>query len=78
VLRLAGQYGPARLERACERALAHRSVYYRTVKTILAGGHGLRSDPNAGIDPDARHGSRTRFARDAAELFDTAQPGRLQ
>lgn len=77
VLRLAGQYGPERLERACERALAHGSAHYRTVKTILAGGHDLRPDPNAGIDPDARHGSRARFARDAAELFDTAQPGRL-
>jgi transposase len=77
VLRLAQQYSPLRLERACQRALDHGSPHYRTVKTILAGGHDLRPDPAAGIDPNARHGSRARFVRDAADLFNTAQPGRL-
>ena len=76
ILRLASQFTPPRLEVACARALAHASPYYRTVKTILAGGHDLRPDPTAGIDPQARHGSRARFVRDAADLF-TAQPGRL-
>jgi transposase len=76
VLRLAQPFGPERLERACARAVDHGSLHYRTVKTILAGGHDLRPDPAAGIDPDARHGRTARFARDAAELF-TAQPGRL-
>jgi len=76
VLRLANQFTPARLEAACLRALAHDSPHYRTVKTILAGGHDLRADPTAGIDPDVRHGSNARFARDAADLF-PAQPGRL-
>lgn len=47
-----------------------------TLMQILAGGHDLRPDPAAGIDPHARHGSRARFVRDAADLF-TAQPGRL-
>ncbi len=76
VLRLADQYSGPRLEAACARALDHGSPHYRTVKTILAGGHDLRVDAAAPIDPNARHGSRARFARDAADLF-TAQPGRL-
>ena len=49
VLRLQKSYAPARLEAACARALAHESPYYRTVKTILAGGHDLRSDDWAAI-----------------------------
>jgi hypothetical protein len=77
VLRLAQQYSPARLERACARAVAHGSFHYRTVKTILAGGHDLAADPAAGVDASARHGARARFVRDAADLFPTAQPGRL-
>jgi transposase len=77
VLRLADQYGAARLERACLRAVEHGSLHYRTVKTILAGGHDLRAEFTAEIDPQARHGQRARFVRDAADLFDTAQPGRL-
>ncbi len=76
VLRLAEQFTPTRLEAACLRALAHGSPHYRTVKTILAGGHDLRADLNASIEPDTRHGSRARVARDAADLF-AAQPGRL-
>jgi transposase len=79
VLRLAQQFSPARLEAACARALAHGSPHYRTVKTILAGGHDLRADPV--IDTHARHGANARFARDAADLFTSdlfpAQPGRL-
>lgn len=77
VLRLAQQYGAARLECACQRAVAHGSLHYRSVKTILAGDHDLRPDPTAGIDPHAHHGSHARFARNAAELFTPAQPGRL-
>ena len=80
VLRLAEQFSPARLEAACARALAHDSPHYRTVKTILAGGHDLRGD-TAAIDPRARHGGNARFVRNASELFaddlSTAQPGRL-
>ena len=76
VLRLADRYGGQRLERACARANAHGSPHYRTVKTILAGDHDLRPDPNDGIDPNASHGRNARFVRDAADLF-TAQPGRL-
>lgn len=72
ILRLTRQYGPARLEIACERALTHDSPYYRTVKTILAGGHDqtpLPAHDNAGI-----YLAKPRFARDAGTLFNTTNP----
>lgn len=69
VIRLGERYGAARLEAACTRALFHASPYYRTVKTILAGGFDQQPLPSAPerISPYATH---TRFARDAANLFD--------
>lgn len=73
VLRLEKQYSCARLEAACARALAHESPFYRTVKTILAGGHDLRGAEAIapGVTPHSG-----RFARDAASLF--AAPSTLQ
>jgi hypothetical protein len=70
VLRLASRYGNARLEAACARALAHDSPHYRTVRTILIGGHDLRTEPTY---PDARgiYLDGARFARAAYELFGT-------
>jgi hypothetical protein len=66
VLRLTKPYTAVRLEAACARALAHGSPFYRTVKTILVGGHDLRvADTLA--PPAAPHSGR--FARDAASLF---------
>ncbi len=38
VIGLARKYGPARLESACNRALLHDNVHYRSVKTILEKG----------------------------------------
>src|SRR3990172_1283239 len=38
ILRLGKQYGEERLEKACERALAIRSLSYQTVKSILKTG----------------------------------------
>ena len=73
VLALRKQFPAARLEAACARALAHESPFYRTVKTILAGGHDLRAD--ALVTPPATPHSG-RFARDAASLF--AAPETLQ
>lgn len=73
VLALKKQYPPARLEAACARALAHDSPFYRTVKTILAGGHDLRADAPIQTTATAHSG---RFARDAASLF--AAPETLQ
>jgi predicted component of type VI protein secretion system len=69
VLAMAARYGPARLEAACQRALAHDSPHYRTVKTILASG----ADRQPLLDdytPDtpAAYG-RARFTRSAADLF---------
>lgn len=68
VLRLAEQYGNARLEAACERALAHASPYYRTVKTILAGNHDLRP-PAPDYSPQS-YAATARFVRPAHRLFD--------
>jgi hypothetical protein len=65
-LRLAERYGPARLEAACRRALAHDSIFYRTVKTILAGGHDQEPLTTAAVTPYARG---ARFVRDAETLF---------
>lgn len=68
-LELADRYGSARLEAACARALAHNSAHYRTVKTILAGGHDLQPLPVTRTDPDFVYGRRARFHRDAQSLF---------
>jgi len=67
VLNLANRYGRARLEAACDRALAHGSVHYRTVKTILA----TCADQLAPIDSATPATYRSaRFARSSAELFE--------
>jgi len=66
VLQLAKSYPAARQEAACARALAHESPFYRTFKTILAGGHDPQTPP--AVATEARHRSG-RFARDAASLF---------
>ena len=73
VLRLAKSYPAARLEAACARALAHDSPFYRTVKTILAGGHDLAAMPAVTAASPTHSG---RFARDAASLF--AAPATVQ
>jgi transposase len=70
VLACAKRYGAARLEAACERALAHDSAHYRTVKTILATGADQQplEEPHT---PAAYAGSR--FVRSAASLFGSAE-----
>jgi hypothetical protein len=65
-LRLAERYGTTRLEAACQRALAHDSLFYRTVKTILAGGHDQEPLTTAAVTPYA---CGARFVRDAEDLF---------
>jgi hypothetical protein len=69
VLRLLKPYGPQRLEAACARALAHDSVHYRTVKTILAGGFDrLQTSPAVLTSSPYMPGGR--FVRRARELFE--------
>lgn len=73
VLALAKRYGAARTEAACERALAHDSAHYRTVKTILATG----ADQQPLVQPHTPDAyTRARFTRSAADLFG-ADPGTL-
>ena len=69
VLRLAERYGNARLEAACARALVHDSPFYRTVKTILAGGFDQQPLTPLSAQPYA---GGARFVRDAEDLFGTA------
>jgi transposase len=68
VLALGKRYGAARLESACERALAHDSPHYRTVKTILSTGADLQ--PLLATHTPAAY-TRARFTRSAADLFGT-------
>ena len=70
ILRLGNTYGSSRLEAACKRALAHASPFYRTVKTILAGGFDLQTLALHG-DKDFVYGRDARFGRDAQTLFST-------
>lgn len=65
-LHLADRFGGSRLEAACARALAHDSVFYRTVKTILAGGHDLQPLPSS---TTPAYAGSARFVRDAETLF---------
>ncbi len=68
VLAMSQRYGAARLEAACQRALAHDSAHYRTVKTILATG----ADQQPIVEPQTPAAySRARFTRSAADLFGT-------
>ena len=73
MLHLKAKYGAARLEAACVRALAHDSAHYRTVKTILAGGHDLQAATPVSAEPYA---GRARFARATASLF-ADEPGSI-
>lgn len=74
VLRLAKTYSPARLEAACVRALYHASPFYRTVKTVLAGG--FDQQPLAShSETHSLYGERARFARAAHSLFESDANG---
>jgi transposase len=76
VLSFAETFGIARLEAACQRALAHASPAYRTVKSILIGGFDrlpLEAHPRANSNV---YGGNARFARDARTLFDSKEDTR--
>jgi len=66
VLSLGKQYAPERFEAAGQRALAHDSPYFRTVKTILATGAVQHGEP-APVTPTGY--ANSRFACDASSLF---------
>jgi len=66
VLALADRYSAARLERACERALAFDDPSYVTIKNILKNGLDSASLTPAPTAPLPRQG-RFAFARQAAE-----------
>ena len=66
VIALAKRYGAQRVDVACQRAIAHDSALYVTVKTMLATGADLEPIPCAET-PSAYRG--TRFTRTAADLF---------
>jgi transposase len=72
VLHLKAKYGAERLEAACARALEHDSPHYRTVKTILVGGHDLL--PATGLISTEPYAGRARFARGTASLFADEPP----
>lgn len=67
IVALRDTYGASRVEAACARALLHASPYYRTVKTILAGGFDQQPLP---AHDQHHHAPTARFARSAASLFD--------
>ena len=66
---LAKRYGTQREDVACQRATAHDSPFYATVKTMLATGADL--EPIASVETPGSY-QRTRFTRSAADLFSTA------
>lgn len=75
VIGLRTRYGAARVEAACARALAHASPFYRTVKSILAGGYDqLPASPSPTVFE--LHAPGARFVRPAPSLFDPDAPVR--
>lgn len=76
VLGFAETFGASRLEAACQRALAHASPAYRTVKSILIGGFDRLPLDAPARDSASVYGSNARFARDAGTLFDSKEDTR--
>ena len=72
IIGLAQTYGAARLENACQRALAHDSPAYRTVKSILQS-NADHVPPQAPVQAVY---TQARFARKATTLFNP-QPDTL-
>jgi transposase len=68
VIGLAKTYGAERLELACQRAMAHSSPYYRTVKTILRSNSERLPMPELSTTTTY---AKARFVRDAASMFAT-------
>lgn len=71
LLRLAARTSPARLERACARALAYEAADYPTIRRILD--EGLDAQPSAPAPPPAPR--PYTFARGAAEFVASLMGG---
>jgi transposase len=70
VIRLKDKYGAARLEAACQRALAFDNPRYRSVKTILEKGLDQQPDAAAAFDTLAEsYTGAARFLRDTRKLL---------
>jgi len=70
VIRLKDKYGAARLEAACERALAFDNPRYRSVKTILEKGLDQHSDQATAFGTlAASYTGAARFLRDTKKLL---------
>lgn len=63
VIRLAGKYGPERLEAACHRALAYDSPQYITVKTILSKGLDQQPSETESVTVGMAYRGQGRFQR---------------
>ena len=73
ILRLADKYGGARLEAACQRALAFGDPAYRTVKTILE--RGLEGQEEASALPLLTAGAFLRGPQELLAAVDAQQAG---
>jgi len=70
VIRLGTRYGAARLEAACQRALAFSNITYRSVRVILEKGLDQSTEPQACFDQlSEAYTGEARFGRDPATLF---------
>ena len=70
VIGLGKRYGTARVEAACQRALAFDHPRYRTVKTILDKGLDQQPvDPSQPVPLASAYTGQGRFTRDTTRLF---------
>ena len=76
ILRLAGRYGPCRLEKACERSLYFSELRYGSIKRILE--KGLDSEPLIKEQAAVPMAARPVFARTASEIFPVLEGGCLR
>jgi transposase len=69
LIRLRDQYGRARLEAACARALTFGAPQYRTVKQILAQGLDQQPDLTEAAELEAPYRGTGRFSRNPNDLL---------
>lgn len=71
ILGLRKKYGDARLEKACQRAIAFQSIHYRTIKSILESGieDDLLPEPEKSDVLTDTYTKGGRFCRDTSHLL---------